>query len=266
MQHADWRSIPSAATGGNSQSFQIIRFAATMAGFRFEGLCLAVGLLALVSHASASSELELDHNNAYNANNTSLIIDTYTTRMSKVTVTNNTSGGDKAGVTRFKTNSTTILGGERDLGVFYEQYGGATQGSSFSIEDGRFLVATGEPCSATVTLQWDGEDGSMDLQADGLGSVDLTDNGTASSFSFQYSAETGGDASVYVYSGSADDFCVYETTLVEGTDFSTASFAFASFRSVSAGCSFDNVGAVELDIFLEYGSTHAAYFYPLIVS
>lgn len=233
-----------------------------MACFRFEILCFAGALLVLLASCTSASRggLEVDYKSASNA---SLIVDTYEAPMWAFSETSG-ANQDKS-VTRFKTDYTTVLGGERDLEVSYKEYWGGYQSSRVSIGDGVLAVDSCDPCTFTLTLQWDGEDESMDLQADGLGSVDLTDNGSASSLSFQYSDEMGGHAYLYVYSGSADDYCMHNTTLVEGSSTSTANVPYDSFTSVGAGCSFDQVGAIELRVHTEYGSRSSKLFYPLAI-
>ena len=77
--------------------------------------------------------------------------------------------------------NSTILGIERDVALTVES-GLANTVYSLGIQSGEYLVATPIGGSAFSLLQYDGVDGSMSLQANGLRNFDATFGGNATAF------------------------------------------------------------------------------------
>jgi len=147
----------------------------------------------------------------------------------------------------YVTGSTSqIIGGERDL-TMIAYTGQPNSGFSTTISFGATNILSPYGGYGKTVIQWDGYDGSMNLNPSGLGSINFAP-GTNSGFQFEYFSEESTNITMNVYSGSNSSFCTY-------TEYNTVSYAyidtiyyFQNFASVGSGCSFNNVGAIELII------------------
>ena len=76
-------------------------------------------------------------------------------------------------------DTTTVLGGERDLYVELLQLGNsATSGVEMSVNSGSLTYETGSGAIGMGSIQYDGDDNdAQNVDIDGLGSVDFTVNG-----------------------------------------------------------------------------------------
>jgi hypothetical protein len=95
-----------------------------------------------------------------------------------------------------------------------------------------------------VQVTWDGQDGSPAVNPSGLGGVNF--GGPDSAVVFSYQCDTDTSVTIEVYSGSLDDYCVFESGLAPSIDFVLQSASLSSFTGVGAGCDFSNVGAVNI--------------------
>lgn len=86
------------------------------------------------------------------------------------------------GNTSFSSVLGSMLGGERDLSIhsFVDAF---DQGASVNVAADNFFFSSGSGNESMFTIQWDGVDGSMDIDPFGLGGLDLTDE-LGTSFSF----------------------------------------------------------------------------------
>merc|ERR1711975_142779 len=123
---------------------------------------------------------------------------------------------------------TGLLGCERDMSltIFI-----GLQGRTFSSDifttpatyyfDGEWAVSNPKNSESEFILQYDGRDNSFSLDTNGLGNVDLTDNGL-----------------------------VTRIRLSAVTDFDyNDSFVFFNFDNLAGGCDKTNIGAVEVELF-----------------
>merc|ERR1712169_146928 len=129
---------------------------------------------------------------------------------------------------------TGLLGCERDMSltIFI-----GLQGRTFSSDifttpatyyfDGEWAVSNPKNSESEFILQYDGRDNSFSLDTNGLGNVDLTDNGLVTRI--RLSAVTDLDTA---YNYDYND-----------------SFVFFDFDNLAGGCDKTNIGAVEVELF-----------------
>jgi hypothetical protein len=143
------------------------------------------------------------------------------------------------------TSDSDILGGERDLRLTVLS-GNANLVLSSGVAGGDFSCAAPNGASGTSLLQWDGTDGSITLQNTGLNGFDLTQQ-NGQSFRTLIESDQPTTIDFRVYTGSS--MCT-RTVSVPGDD--TTNEYILQFSSFTGGCSFSNVGAIE--IFVNMGS------------
>merc|ERR1712137_1540184 len=138
-----------------------------------------------------------------------------------------------------------VLGGERDLRstVFS---GTDNLVLSSGVSNGLFQCATPAGARGQSTVQYDGTDGSINLNPSGLGGVNLRNNG-GNSFRVSVTSDLATRVDFVVYSGSANARCVFNLTLVAGSTVDTV----LQFSQFSSGCDFSSVGAIEIIALME---------------
>jgi len=147
------------------------------------------------------------------------------------------------------TTDATIIGGERDLELYVAE--GAANGVLTSgVASGQFTCATPNGAAGYSLLQYDGRDGSINLNPTGLGGVDLTSGGLAYAFRAGIEADLRTNVTITVYS--------YETSSCKGQIAVSGNNAvneyFLNFSSFSGSCDFSNVGAIQVDVEMEYNT------------
>merc|ERR1712188_211974 len=132
---------------------------------------------------------------------------------------------------------TGLLGCERDMSltIFI-----GLQGRTFSSDifttpatyyfDGEWAVSNPKNSESEFILQYDGRDNSFSLDTNGLGNVDLTDNGLVTRIRLSAGTDvlTAGNAYDYDYNDS---------------------FVFFNFDNLAGGCDKTNIGAFEVELF-----------------
>ena len=145
-------------------------------------------------------------------------------------------------------SSTNIIGGERDLQLTVST-GEINQVFSTSVSSSEFEFSSPSGSTSYALLQYDGIDGSMDLNTTGLQSIPdnsppginfLQNNG--SFFNMTFNSDAPLEGYIYVYD-IISGVCFYKVEfLYTGNNFQTTLIDFNSFEGV---CDFSVVGAVE---------------------
>lgn len=147
-------------------------------------------------------------------------------------------------------NGTSILGGERDMILI-----GTTQsqGATFTTSCGSSVFTSSSSSSSNGNgksmLQYDGYDYSPHLNPNGLGGIDITNNGEYYLVSFSAYVEQEVKLDINIYSGSNTSYCFASIELNPGQTFYT--FYYNSFVRVNSGCNFNNVGAIEIAVYFD---------------
>ena len=149
-----------------------------------------------------------------------------------ITETNSTSG-----------STSNIIGGDRNIIIQVDE-GNVAAIASAAVNSGRFLASSASSTTGNVEIQWDGDE-STTLNPSGLGSVDFTDS-DGDAFRITIESDISSNVEINVYSGSASDVCSITFTAQ-----STSDEFVLLFSSFSNGCSFDDVGAVQMIIDFE---------------
>jgi len=145
------------------------------------------------------------------------------------------------------TQDSGLFSGERDHLLSVES---APSGMVFSssVDAGEYASNAPPSGSAFSLLQYDGIDGTIELDpSGGLGDPDNNfTNGAAFALHLVITSDQPSTVEAFVYSGSSSDFCSF-TFNVPGNS-QTADYVanYSQFDKVGAGCDFTNVGAVEL--------------------
>merc|ERR1712110_457395 len=143
------------------------------------------------------------------------------------------------------TVASDVLGGERDLRLTVFS-GTDNLVLSSGVSNGLFQCATPAGARGQSTVQYDGTDGSINLNPSGLGGVNLRNNG-GNSFRVSVTSDLATRVDFVVYSGSANARCVFNLTLVAGSTVDTV----LQFSQFSSGCDFSSVGAIEIIALME---------------
>jgi len=139
------------------------------------------------------------------------------------------------------TQSTTIIGGERDLQLT------ATSGSSQSlltsgVNGGEWAISSPPSAAGFSIMQYDGVDGTFNLNPSGLGAVDFTSsNSDALHAKIQSDHETTYTFTVYSGSGSSE-----AVVNIPGDD--TLTDFLIPYSSFRGNADFSKVGAVEIRV------------------
>lgn len=83
-----------------------------------------------------------------------------------------------------------VLGGERDVSVNLMTNPFGTTGASANVANGFYSANVPSGSMSEYIIQWDGIDGSMDFDTDGLGSVDFLTGTTALAITLAFSDTT----------------------------------------------------------------------------
>merc|ERR1711862_474681 len=142
---------------------------------------------------------------------------------------------------------TGLLGCERDMSltIFI-----GLQGRTFSSDifttpatyyfDGEWAVSNPKNSESEFILQYDGRDNSFSLDTNGLGNVDLTDNGLDTAYN------------IIAYSPNGQSCTASIDVLTAGNAYAydyNDSFVFFNFDNLAGGCDKTNIGAVEVELF-----------------
>merc|ERR1712232_160284 len=168
-----------------------------------------------------------------------LVIDDFTTVTPQILIQTEASSNYPIVGTR-STTASDILGGERDLRLTVLT-GEDNLVLSSGVASGAFQCATPAGASGRSTLQWDGVDGSINLNPSGLGALNFRANG-GNSFRVSVTTDIATRVDFIVYSGSASATCVFNLSLAAGTTVDTVLL----FSQFSNGCDFSRVGALEI--------------------
>ncbi|MGE5603716.1 MAG: GEVED domain-containing protein [Nitrososphaerales archaeon] len=141
-----------------------------------------------------------------------------------------------------------VLGAERDLQVTI--ISGAPRTASAQAVNSQLLHSQDTGIVAETLVQWDGTDGSMTLNPNGLGGADLTQSGTQDRLAITVVFnDLPIDLEFTAYSGANSSRA---TLSLPGNQFSGSIdyyIPFASFTTVSgSGANFSSIGALELRI------------------
>lgn len=144
------------------------------------------------------------------------------------------------------------LGGELDVNYFEGSlftFGGtvSTSGGTLSVFN---TQSTGSQNQGILTLSWDGVDGSVSPDADGLGGIDLTAGGIDNAISLD------------VVSGAAVQFTLKITDMNgnignEVDNLPGLGNNLYNFADFSGSVDFTNVGSISLDIFFNNSTRNA---------
>merc|ERR1712137_878833 len=128
------------------------------------------------------------------------------------------------------TVASDVLGGERDLRLTVFS-GTDNLVLSSGVSNGLFQCATPAGARGQSTVQYDGTDGSINLNPSGLGGVNFRNNG-GNSLRVSVTSDLATRVDFIVYSGSAVDTVIL-------------------FSQFSNGCDFSSVGAIEIVALME---------------
>eukprot|EP00011_Vannellida_sp_DIVA3-517-6-12_P005824 CAMPEP_0114603408 /NCGR_PEP_ID=MMETSP0168-20121206/7_1 /TAXON_ID=95228 ORGANISM="Vannella sp., Strain DIVA3 517/6/12" /NCGR_SAMPLE_ID=MMETSP0168 /ASSEMBLY_ACC=CAM_ASM_000044 /LENGTH=245 /DNA_ID=CAMNT_0001814193 /DNA_START=105 /DNA_END=838 /DNA_ORIENTATION=+ len=144
------------------------------------------------------------------------------------------------------TQDGSIIGGERGI-QFCASNGAENSVLTAGTSSGAFSCASPSNAGGFATLQYDGIDGTMDLDPSGLFSDPENDWTVASGFGLRTVVESDftTTAEVQVYSGSANDYCSATITIPGGSNFENVNVEYQEFSAIGAGCDFSNVGAFQ---------------------
>jgi hypothetical protein len=149
--------------------------------------------------------------------------------------------------------SKNILGGERDLQYTAETgSAGRVFSTSVSVVDGegQWEISTPNGGSGTVLMQYDGVDGTMNLNLNGFapvdsataGGIDITEKGKGIAFHLEVVTDIDTAYTFKVYSPDGS-VCTAQVTVKGG---GVSLDAIVNFSSFTGNCDFNNVGAIEL--------------------
>lgn len=143
-----------------------------------------------------------------------------------------------------------ILGGERDLSVNLTQSPDpANINATFLVSAGALRYNVDSQAAATGGIQWDGPDGSINLDATGLGGIDLTALGNSFLVDVIFS-DLGFDFDINAFT-TATDFTTVSLVAGGAGLFTIPFSAFsncgaAEVTCVGAGADLTNLGALEV--------------------
>jgi len=143
--------------------------------------------------------------------------------------------------------TNSVFSGERDHLLSVENSPGNVAFSS-SVSGGEYTSSAPSAGSAFTLVQYDGIDGSINLDAGGaLGDPngDFT-SGKAFAIHVRLQSDQPTTVQVFIYSGSASDFCSTSFQVPGNSQVADYVANYVDFDSTGAGCDFTNVGAVEV--------------------
>ena len=148
-------------------------------------------------------------------------------------------------------NGTDIIGHERDMEL-YALSGYQYDEFSISIQNDFLNGEFPYYANGKLLLQYDGTDHSLNLSPNGL-TFDGTSGG-ANSFYFEFYCDNPMSITILVYSGTSSSYCTSTIYTARGSS------AFVAFYNnfFNFGCSFSDIGAIELEIIDNNG--YVSYF------
>merc|ERR1711879_865450 len=154
---------------------------------------------------------------------------------------------------------TGLLGCERDMSltIFI-----GLQGRTFSSDifttpatyyfDGEWAVSNPKNSESEFILQYDGRDNTFSLDTNGLGNVDLTDNGLVTRIRLSAVTDLDTAYNIIAYSPNGQSCTASIDVLTAGNAYDydyNDSFVFFDFDNLAGGCDKTNIGAVEVELF-----------------
>ena len=142
---------------------------------------------------------------------------------------------------------THILGGERDMGVIITS-GDPNEVVAVAVEGNAFSYSTASGTTGFSVLQYDGVDGSMNVNVTGLTSFPGAssglnlENNNGNAFNITYMTDVSLVITIKVWDISAGE-CLVQLPVVAGE-----SVSLIPFNTFTGNCNFQKVGAIELDI------------------
>jgi len=137
-----------------------------------------------------------------------------------------------------------IIGRERDLQLTMTS-GSGNLVATASVTQDDFYVSFPNSASGYSLLQYDGPDGSMNLNPSGLGKIDFTTFGGYALHTFIRS-DLATNVKFSLFSGSVYNVC-NRTLNIPGNNENTE--YYVDFSSFSGACDFTSIGAVEVSVF-----------------
>jgi len=146
-----------------------------------------------------------------------------------------------------------LIGCSRDMQLTaYTGNEGRTGASDIFVSDsdlfeGEWNVATSKNMESITILQYDGPDGSINLDQNGLGSVDITDGGLARGLGFSVISDLPTTYQIAIYSndGGRCDGDILTPTILGDYEFEDT-FVVVTFDELDGNCDLSDVGAMEL--------------------
>ncbi|MFO7706510.1 MAG: PEP-CTERM sorting domain-containing protein [Halopseudomonas sp.] len=208
-----------------------------------------------------------------------IIIDLFSTDQAQIT--DNSADDTVFAWSSVSTAGDDILGGERDLIINQIAQDGTTDpdiNARLGVSSGRLAYSNDTGSKSIAEVQWDGDDGSADLDATGLNNVDLTMGGTLNAFLVEtISSDADWNFEVWAYT-DADNYTVISFAATEvksgtGPVLSTISFdgfyacglgpgvvdGVNSVTCVGTGVDLTNLGALRLVLNTGFGSQASAF-------
>merc|ERR1712125_44285 len=111
---------------------------------------------------------------------------------------------------------------------------------------GEWVVANPKTSSSVATLQYDGNDQSFNLNESGLNNFDLTFGGTATEFRLSIVSDLETAYTTIVYTSSGTCSAVINVPRTPANYNYADTFFDLQYSAFSGGCTFSNVGAIEL--------------------
>ena len=132
-----------------------------------------------------------------------------------------------------------------------EQNGEAYSVFTAGVTNGEFFANTPYHGEGSATLQYDGYDNTIQIDKYGLGGMDFTCGGECNAFRLAMSGADlqSVDVTVYTYNNQtyATSSCNYEIYNI----YTTMQNYFTPYSSFNYGCSWNNVGAVEIVVTMQ---------------
>lgn len=147
------------------------------------------------------------------------------------------------------TNTDTVLGGQRDLELKLIA-GQDNLVLSAGVNNGQFSSSAPNGAEGVVLLQYDGADNSLTLNPSGLLGHPGSNFEAFGAFALrvQMEADFTTTATFTAFSGSANNGCIKVVTIPGGDEPVDFILNFDSFDNIGNGCSWENIGAFELEV------------------
>merc|ERR1739848_402312 len=118
--------------------------------------------------------------------------------------------------------------------------------------DGEWAVSNPKNSESEFILQYDGRDNTFSLDTNGLGNVDLTDNGLVTRIRLSAVTDLDTAYNIIAYSPNGQSCTASIDVLTAGNAYDydyNDSFVFFDFDNLAGGCDKTNIGAVEVELF-----------------